>query len=185
MCVSGAIDILREKQCSSGKVSSTKIHIFVDVMYNISDQRTSNLPVYIQLLPNIGISLTRLFGILAIYEFTYFTAPRSAQALFMTFCLFSITISDILPDTLPNLKFDVSSKQNILFFIQYYSNHFSVSLRKKSVMETDKFFLYSCCCSVNFDYRFSCFSEIVSNVAATSPINTQTPVLSSVIYHMD
>ena len=115
MCVSGAIDILREKQCSSGKVSSTKIHIFVDVMYNISDQRTSNLPVYIQLLPNIGISLTRLFGILAIYEFTYFTAPRSAQALFMTFCLFSITISDILPDTLPNLKFDVSSKQNILF----------------------------------------------------------------------
>ena len=93
-------------------MSSENIDVFVNAVYNISDSTTSNLSVYIQLLPNIGISLTRLFGVLAIYEFAYFTAPRSAQSLFMTFCLLSITMPDILPDALADLKFDVSNAPN-------------------------------------------------------------------------
>ena len=84
-------------------------------MLNTSGQTISNLPVYIQVLPNIGIGLTRLFGVLAIYEFAYFTAPRSAQALFMACCLLSITMPDILPDALADLKFNVSDTLNKLF----------------------------------------------------------------------
>ena len=79
-------------------------------MYNISDGTRSNLSRYVQLVQEVGISLTQLFGLLAMYEFSYFTAPRSAQSLFMTFCLLPIVMQDVLANALINLEFNVSIK---------------------------------------------------------------------------
>lgn len=116
------------------EISSENINV------SISDQTIADLPVYIQLLPNAGISLTRLFGVLAIYEFAYFTAPRSAQSLFMAICLISITMPDILPDALTKLTFDVSSTphRSVSFLITaiIFSVHVGVCHANRSVLSS-------------------------------------------------
>lgn len=79
---------------------------------SISISNYSNLTVYAQLPEYIGIGCVQLFGLLAIFEFAYLIAPRSAQSLFMSLYFISKRIAPYIIDVytiiLQNYSFDMN-----------------------------------------------------------------------------
>lgn len=67
--------------------------MFVTFFSNILDSENSELPIYYQLPQHVLMGISELFAMVGSYEFAYFSAPRSAQSLFMSlhFCVVGIS----------------------------------------------------------------------------------------------
>ncbi len=148
-----------------------KISYLLIFFLNILDNNQSILSIYAQLPQNIFVGLSELFATMASYEYAYFAAPRSAQALFMSLCFVSVGVSSFIGSIyinfFPNrdvaINFEVSQKLVDFLFSFLYSTDFSVYKSSKLAMEFLHLFLHSCRCSINFYYYSYFMSKKISN----------------------
>jgi hypothetical protein len=64
--------------------------------FNILDLYVSDLPIYAQLPQNILLGLSELFFNVANFEFAYFAARRSSQALFMSLRFTAVGVASFI-----------------------------------------------------------------------------------------
>jgi dipeptide/tripeptide permease len=76
-------------------VFNKKINFFF-ISLNILGKNPSNITIFAQLPQNIAMGFSELFATVASFEFAYFTAPCSAQSLFMSLRFVSVGIASYI-----------------------------------------------------------------------------------------
>lgn len=108
--------------------------------FNLIGKENSDLSVYAQLPQDICTSIAQLFALLAVFEFIYLAAPRSARSLFVGLYFFSrqvgsysgYTADMILDQKNITLNFQVGIRLNKFLFIYFSHEIASVRLQKFS-----------------------------------------------------
>lgn len=98
--------------------------------FNLIGNETSDLSIYAQLPQDICISIVQLFALLAVFEFIYFAAPRSARSLFVGLYFFSrqvgsysgYTADIILEKKSVTLDFQVGMELNKFVLLVFFMN---------------------------------------------------------------
>lgn len=93
--------------------------------YYIVDDNSSSLSIFFQLPQTIGMGLSEIFAMVASYEFAYYTAPRSAQSLFMSLRFFSLGISSFIGFAYTSIFFPTPMKLDFTVCIHRKINHSS------------------------------------------------------------
>jgi hypothetical protein len=89
------------------------------IYLNFLVEDKSSVSIYFQLLENIFMGFSVIFAMVASYEFAYYTAPRSAESLFMSLRFCSIGISSFIGAVYinlfptPSFKLDFSVSRKI------------------------------------------------------------------------
>lgn len=104
MLMTGGIEILRQQGCNEHDVSK--------------------LSAFIQVAPRIVMSISQLFGLLAILQFTCFIAPRSARSIFFSLYFFSRIIANYSVSALTNI---LTKHQVLNFKVKQLLTFFSFS----------------------------------------------------------
>lgn len=131
--IAGTIEIFRRKYCDPSKTRNKK-NSFLIIHLNILVQDKSSVSIYFQLLENIFMGFSEIFGMVASYEFAYFAAPRSAQSLFMSLRFCSIGVSSFIGAAYiavfptPSFKLDFNVSIEIALFFSHHFNFSSVEL---------------------------------------------------------
>lgn len=96
MLAAGTVEIFRQKKCIPGEHDMTKKKNNLIISSKFIGATYSTVSIYVQLIPNILIGFSQLFGTIAGYEYAYFAAPRSSQSLFMSLYFFSSGLAFVI-----------------------------------------------------------------------------------------
>lgn len=145
-----------------------------------SDLHRSDLLIYYQIPQNILMGLSKLFLLVASYEFAYFTSRRSGRSFFMGLRYFSIGLSSfidslydhIFPGTDSSINYYVSICQLSFLLTSTFHFIFLVSKRSHMVLEFLHILLHPERCSVNFCSNIYHLSEKISHYQTESRNNS-------------